>query len=148
MKLESDTQESSLRSPSFEAKRTKDGALPSVRSLPRFSTTSFVLRGQQKIIAKVINTETRFSTFKSATSAFLLLTLFVQNCTQLRLLVLARNSYAGKPRTLFLDVIFFFSIGEQWPLGSFDLLHVYCRDSPCYRRRYAFLHQVNFNCRN
>jgi hypothetical protein len=48
LKLESDTQESSLRSPSFEAKRTKDGALPSVRLLPRFSTTSFVLRGQQK----------------------------------------------------------------------------------------------------
>ena len=64
------------------------------------------MRGQQKIISKVINTEARFSTFKSATSAFLLLTLFVQNCTQLRLLVLARNSYAGESRILFLDFMF------------------------------------------
>ena len=40
----------------------------------------------------------RYNTFKSATSGFLLLTLFTQNCTQLRLLVLAKNrdDYQGK----------------------------------------------------
>ena len=40
----------------------------------------------------------RYATFKSATTGFLLLTLFTQNCTQLRLLVLAKNhtDYAGK----------------------------------------------------
>lgn len=40
----------------------------------------------------------RYASWKSATSGFLLLTLFTQNCTQLRLLVLAKNTddYAGK----------------------------------------------------
>jgi len=33
----------------------------------------------------------RYATFKSASAGFLLLTLFTQNCTQLRLLVLAKN---------------------------------------------------------
>lgn len=40
----------------------------------------------------------RYATFKSASAGFLLLTLFTQNCTQLRLLVLAKNrdDYVGK----------------------------------------------------
>jgi len=50
----------------------------------------------------------RFSTFKSATSAFLLLTLFVQNCTQLRLLVLARNSYGALENSGLWGVLIFF----------------------------------------
>merc|ERR1711970_98239 len=53
----------------------------------------------------------RYSTFKSATSALLLLTLFTQNCTQLRLLVLAKNhtdysEHVGLWRAL----IFFMSV--------------------------------------
>ena len=40
----------------------------------------------------------RYATFKSASAGFLLLTLFTQNCTQLRLLVLAKNrdDYVGE----------------------------------------------------
>jgi len=65
-------------------------------------------RSAKSLISKAINTETRFSTFKSATSAFLLLTLFVQNCTQLRLLVLARNSYAALENSGLWGVLIFF----------------------------------------
>ena len=45
----------------------------------------------------------RYNTFKSATAGFLLLTLFTQNCTQLRLLFLAKNhpDYTGKPKFFF-----------------------------------------------
>lgn len=53
----------------------------------------------------------RYSTFKSATSGFLLLTLFTQNCTQLRLLVLARNhDDYSEHVALWRALIFFMSI--------------------------------------
>jgi len=53
----------------------------------------------------------RYNSFKSASAGFLLLTLFTQNCTQLRLLVLAKNrddyvEHVGLWRAL----IFFMSV--------------------------------------
>merc|ERR1712130_158536 len=53
----------------------------------------------------------RYASFKSATSGFLLLTLFTQNCTQLRLLVLTKNSQEYSEQIhLWRALIFFMSL--------------------------------------
>jgi len=51
-------------------------------------------QGLNALLASLFDDEfylDRYATFKSASAGFLLLTLFTQNCTQLRLLVLAKN---------------------------------------------------------
>lgn len=65
----------------------------------------------------------RYATFKSASAGFLLLTLFTQNCTQLRLLVLAKNrdDYIGEFAFVSPFVTMF---RTYWPMASTHLLHV------------------------
>ena len=140
---ESDTPESSLHSPSFVEKRTMDGARLLVKSSPRSSTMNFALRGKGTYLTlftrKLVDSQPSnlplllsfFSLFSSKTAPSFVFWFLLETATQVKSIL---------PSLFFIP---FFSFGEQWSLGRFDLFHVDYYHSSCHRRRYALLHQVS-----